>query len=88
MKQLSLEGLNFSTTEVNIKDKIKPNYSTLYYFDNCVIVEIDGKTFTQQDADFIQVLSEVIEEGGEIGEFELGNMKIFINDLKTKTYGI
>ena len=73
---------------INLKDKIKPNDSTLYDFDHGVIVEIDGKTFTQQDADFIQVLSEVIEEGGEIGEFELGNMKIFINDLKTKTYGI
>ena len=75
-------------TTINLKDKIKPNDSTLYDFDHGVIVEIDGKTFTQQDADFIQVLSEVIEEGGEIGEFELGNMKIFINDLKTKTYGI
>jgi uncharacterized LabA/DUF88 family protein len=62
--------------------------ATLYDFDHGIIVEIDGKTFTQQDADFIQVLSEVIEEGGEIGEFELGNMKIFINDLKTKTYGV
>ena len=76
------------TTIINLKDKIKPNDSTLYDFNHGIIVEIDGKTFTQQDADFIQVLSEVIEEGGEIGEFELGNMKIFINDLKTKTYGI
>jgi glycosyltransferase involved in cell wall biosynthesis len=76
------------TTIINLKDKIKPNDSTLYDFDHGIIVEIDGKTFTQQDADFIQVLSEVIEEGGEIGEFELGNMKIFINDLKTKTYGV
>ena len=48
-------------TTINLKDKIKPNDSTLYDFDHGVIVEIDGKTFTQQDADFIQVLSEVIE---------------------------
>jgi hypothetical protein len=25
----------------------------------------------------------VLEEGGEIGEFEYGNMKIIINDLTT-----
>jgi len=75
-------------TIINLKDKIKPNDSTLHDFNHGVVVEIDGKTFNQQDADFIQVLSEVIEEGGEIGEFELGSMRIFINDLKTKTYGV
>ncbi len=29
----------------------------------------------------LQILSEVLEEGGEIGEFELGNMKVIIKDL-------
>ena len=31
----------------------------------------------------LQLLAGVIAEGGEVGEFELGNMKITINDLKT-----
>ena len=31
----------------------------------------------------LQILSEVLEEGGEVGEFELGNMKLTINDLTT-----
>ena len=48
-----------------------------------VIVNIDAHKFTQQDYNMIQILSEVIKEGNEMGEFEYGNMKITINDLTT-----
>tara|TARA_B100000963_G_scaffold359506_1_gene387036 strand:+ start:12520 stop:13581 length:1062 start_codon:yes stop_codon:yes gene_type:complete len=46
-----------------------------------IIVEIDGNNFTQQDFQIIQQLSAIIQDSGEIGEFELGNLKVFINDL-------
>jgi hypothetical protein len=46
-----------------------------------IIVEIDRKTFTQQDFQIIQQLSAIIQDSGEIGEFELGNLKITINSL-------
>ena len=50
---------------------------------NNILVSIDGNTFTQSDFQLIQQLSEIIQDSGEVGEFELGNLKIKINDLKT-----
>lgn len=47
-----------------------------------IIVEIDGNTFTQQDFQIIQQLSAIIQDSGEIGTFELGNLKIKINPLQ------
>ena len=46
-----------------------------------IIIEIDGNTFTQQDYNLIQQLNDIIKENGEIGSFELGNIKITINSL-------
>jgi len=46
-----------------------------------IIVEVDGNTFTQQDFITIQQLNDIIKESGEIGSFELGNLKITINSL-------
>jgi glycosyltransferase involved in cell wall biosynthesis len=46
-----------------------------------IIVEIDRKTFTQQDFQIIQQLNDIIKDSGEIGEFELGNLKIKITTL-------
>jgi len=50
---------------------------------NDTLVEIDGDKFTQQDFQTIQQLSAIIQDSGAIGEFELGNLKIQINDLTT-----
>lgn len=72
-----------SNTTLDLKDRVKPNDSNIYDFNHDIIVEIDGLKFTQQDFNFITILSEVIEEGGEIGKFEYGNMEITINNLKT-----
>lgn len=47
-----------------------------------IIVEVDGNTFTQQDFNLIQQLNDIIKENGEIGLFELGNLKIKINKIK------
>jgi GT2 family glycosyltransferase len=47
-----------------------------------IIVEVDGNRFTQQDYQIIQQLNDIIKDSGEIGEFELGNLKITINSLK------
>jgi GT2 family glycosyltransferase len=47
-----------------------------------IIVEIDGNTFTQQDFNLIQQLNDIIKESGEIGSFELGNLKIKINQMR------
>jgi len=51
-------------------------------YDN-IIIEIDANRFTRQDHEIIQNLSEIIIDSGEIGEFQLGNLKIIINNLTT-----
>ena len=43
-----------------------------------IIVEIDRNTFTQYDYDLIQNLSAIIQDSGEPGVFQLGNLKITI----------
>jgi len=67
-------------TSFDLHEKVKP-------FDNeknnHILVEINGNNFNQQDFQTIQQLSEIIQDSGEIGEFELGNLKINIIDLIT-----
>jgi GT2 family glycosyltransferase len=46
-----------------------------------IIVEVNGNSFTQQDFIIIQQLNDIIKESGEIGSFELGNLKITINSV-------
>jgi hypothetical protein len=46
-----------------------------------IIVEVDGGVFNQDDFDIMQQLNDIIKEHGEIGTFELGNLKITINSM-------
>ena len=71
-------------TKFTMDDRVKPNDSNLHDFNHGIVVEIDGHKFNQQDYEMIMILSEVLEEGGQVGEFEYGNMKITINDLTTR----
>ena len=48
---------------------------------NDIIIEVNGNTFTQQDYNIIQQLNDIIKDSGEIGSFELGNLKITINSM-------
>ena len=67
-------------TTFNLEDRIQP------YKDektNNILVKINGRMFTQQDSSVIQNLSEILQDSGEIGEFNLGNLKITINSLET-----
>ena len=46
-----------------------------------VLVRIDGNRFGNEDFQYIQQLPEIIQFNNEIGEFELGNLKIEIKAL-------
>jgi len=46
-----------------------------------IIVEVDGKTFTQHDFNTIQQLNDIIKDNGEVGSFQLNNLKITINSM-------
>ncbi len=50
---------------------------------NEILVYIDGNRFGNEEYRHIQNLAEIIQDSGEIGEFELQNLKITINDLQT-----
>jgi NADPH:quinone reductase-like Zn-dependent oxidoreductase len=49
---------------------------------NDVVVEVNPTRFTQDDYNLIQQLNDIIFSSGEIGQFELGNLKITINSLQ------
>lgn len=51
---------------------------------NNILVEIDAKTFTNQDFELIQKLSQILDDSGQVGKFELGNL--FIEVIEYKTY--
>ena len=67
-------------TTIDLLEKIKPYDNEK---NNEILVTIDGSKFTQQDAQIIQQLSDIIKDSGEPGEFELGNLKITIIQLNT-----
>ena len=49
--------------------------------DSDIVIKLDGKTFTEQDFQYIQQMSQIIKNSGQVGEFELGNLSIKINAL-------
>jgi len=69
-------------TSFNLHDKFKYTEDKKEV-NNGIIVEIDGKNFTQQDMNYIQQLSEIIQDSGEVGSFDLGNLYITIISLET-----
>ena len=58
-------------------------YNNPHEYDG-VVVELDRRTFTQQDFAYIQQLAEIIQDSGEIGEFRLGNLRITIHSLESR----
>jgi len=67
-------------TKYDLRDRVRYAASSK---DNQVIVEIDGIKFTKDDFNYIQNLSAIIKDSGEVGSFELGNLRITINKLET-----
>ena len=70
-------------TMFDLTDKLTQLQAELYDDFEGVVVVIDGNKFNQQDFQFIQQLSEILDDSGETGEFEMGNLKINIGDLTT-----
>lgn len=49
---------------------------------NDVLIRVDGKTLNKFDIENIYEISSILNDSGEVGEFELGNLKIIISQLK------
>jgi len=67
-------------TSFNLSDRLK-SYDNEKQ--NEILVEIDGNTFGNEDFNYIQLMSEILQDSSEIGRFELGNLQIMINNLQT-----
>ena len=70
-------------TMFDLNNKLTQLQAELYDDFEGVVVVIDGNKFTQQDFQLIQQLSEILDDSGEVGEFELGNLKLNISNLET-----
>jgi len=72
---------------VEMEDTSYDLYDKILKYDddveNGILIEIDGRQFTQQDFGYVQQLAEIIADSGELGSFDLGNLNITINSLKT-----
>ena len=67
-------------TSFDLDERIKPYDNEK---NNAIFVEIDGSNISQQDFQIIQQLSEIIQDSGEMGRFELGNLVIEVIQLNT-----
>jgi glycosyltransferase involved in cell wall biosynthesis len=66
-------------TKFNLKDRIK----SIKDKSNNIVIEFDATKLTNDNFQLLQQLPEIIQESGEIGEFELDIFKITINSLET-----
>ena len=67
-------------TSFNLSDRIKGYDSEK---NNEILIEIDGHTFGNEDFNYIQLMSEILQDSSEIGRFELGNLTIEVVQLNT-----
>jgi len=73
---ITKEQLN---TKFNLKDRIK----NIKDKSNNILIEFDATKLTNENFQLLQQLPEIIQESGEIGEFELDIFKITIKSLET-----
>lgn len=66
-------------TIINLRDRVNQNSKA------DIEVAINGQNFTQQDYGIIQQLSQILDDSGSVGEFELGNLNIKINKFEALT---
>lgn len=65
----------------NVSLQLKEELELWFNDGDDIVVEINGKSFIEEDFHNIVNLNQIVKESGEIGHFELGNLKITINDL-------
>ena len=75
------KGVIINNPNPQLTEALEPWFNDNDFAYQDIIVEVDGNTFTQQDFQIIQQLNVIIKDSGEIGKFELGNLKITINSL-------
>lgn len=72
--------LEQGNTKFNLKDKVVNSYSEALAN---IIVEIDGNRLADYDFKNIYSLSQILTDSADLGDFELGNLKLNIKSLQT-----
>ena len=72
-------------TMVNLKEKCHSIHTEV---NNNVEVRIDGNRVKGQDFEYMKNLSQIIENSGELGTFELGSLEISINSLESYEHNL
>jgi len=70
----------------NFKEDLEEHLNIWFNGGKDIIVEVDGTTFTQQDYTYIQQLNDIIKETNEVGQFEIGNIKVTIHSLEEQQH--
>ena len=83
------QNIEYKNVRIKLQIKNLENKNLLNYLNcfsdikseyPCSILHIDGKTFTEQDLNYVQILPYIISENSEyLGEFKLNNMILEIN---------
>lgn len=75
--------LEQAKTKFDLTNRIMTTaYNNPHDYDD-IVVEVDVKRMTQQDAAYIFMLPQIVHDSGELGTFRLGNLQITINHLET-----
>jgi len=72
-----------SKTNFDLSERVKNIDSQYTRGAHDIILDIDASRFYNTDMQVIEQISEIISDSADLGEFELGNLKITINDLST-----
>jgi|TARA_B100000073_G_scaffold244563_1_gene205158 glycosyltransferase involved in cell wall biosynthesis len=67
-------------TKFNMKDRVYGIHSQV---NTNVEVRVDGNRFANSEFGYIQKLSEIISDSGEIGTFNLGTLEVSIKNMET-----
>ena len=67
-------------TSMDLSERIKPYDNEKQ---NDILITVKANMFNQQDYQYIQQMPHIIKDSGELGEFNLGNLKIDIIKLET-----
>lgn len=66
-------------TKINLSERINQSV------ESDIVIRLDGNQFDNQDFQYLQQIAQIIENSGQIGEFQLGHLSIKIEALTEYT---
>jgi glycosyltransferase involved in cell wall biosynthesis len=69
-------------TKYDLTKRVIPLINVDPVKDNDIVIDIDARTFNQEDYRLLSQIAEIIKDSGDIGTFEIGNMILRINKIE------